>query len=1189
MIQAVRNNLKLCLFCVLSLVTSLASASTLTLTGNLHFPALDGSAQDADGLSNGTFSVNGDLVVDGTIHCNDDAPLSPIANACPIRISVTGNMVLEGGSGIYAENRRSLGNGGNVRLDVGGDLTLLGPDGSLPGSVISASRTTSTPGNAGSLTVVVGGTVDLEAGSIFAASTQSGNAGAVSVTGDTMRVAGLIASGPSRTVLSTRFSGEALAGGIAGQNGGTVHLRALGSSTPGLRIETDGIVVSQGAGSGRLVLLEACGIEVRGLIASLSRNGGPSQVALRSGRGILVDGQDLGSTAPVGGRLGRIRADGTQLGAAGYLVDLFAQSDLQIFGPDPAATGLFAVTSSPGELPLRDAGGTITAISLAGALTATGNAFEAGRDSLGNRGGSIDLQAQGDVTLDDASVRAVGGFTGAGGHIDIRSFQGAVNWTFGRGDVRPTGTLVLLPSRRGTIQITGCSSVDITGSQFPVNGSPVAPFPGETEGVCAPASPSLPSGEPPLQTCITNQPPAPSGGPFSVPESSANGTVVGTVLANDPDAGQSHTFSITAGNTGGAFAIDNAGTITVANSAALDFETHPTFTLTIEVTDNGTPVLSGSTTVTINVQNVPEQPVANDEGTPASPYVETVGNTILEVTGAPGLAEPKITFAGNLLTNDMDPDGATAFVVTLESATAGAVVSLNPDGTFTYLPPPGFTGVDSFTYRITDPDGLFDTAMVYINVEHRVWYAKNDAAAAGLGRSTDPFDTLAEAEAASSEGDTIYLFEGDGTTLGQSDGITLKNGQRLLGEAVVLAAPATVNINGVDGPVLRSTTGNQPKIENDDTPNTAGEDNGVSVAATTGSLTGIEIRGLDIAGFDNAIDVTATGANDASAIIRENVISGAGLEGIDVNAGSTGMVTLVVDRTNIQNSGEDGMLAENNSGGAMSVSVTGSTFTDNRGDHFQISSPASATGTIDVTFSDNVLTTTAANDPNVVGGGITLSPSGSTDMTFTIDNNNIQQAFSGAINLNLGTASTAAASMIGTISDNTIGTAGDPDSGSESGTGISVISNGAGLTTVAISGNQVRQYANPYGILLNIKEGSSSMNATVTGNTVANPGSFAANGIRVDAGATTGDSGILCAAVTGNNVTGSGPGVNTDIRLRQRFNTTIKLPGYGGGNNDTAAVNSFVSTNNAGAGVTSSHNVSGGGGGFIGGGACPMP
>ncbi len=403
-----------------------------------------------------------------------------------------------------------------------------------------------------------------------------------------------------------------------------------------------------------------------------------------------------------------------------------------------------------------------------------------------------------------------------------------------------------------------------------------------------------------------NEAPVPSGGPFTIPENSANGTNVGTVLANDPDVGQSHTFAITAGNTGGAFAINSSGLITVANVTAVNFEATPVFNLTVQVTDNGTPVLSGSTTVTINLLNVPEAPIAGDEGTPASPFADTAGNTLLEMKLAVGdlnAPEPKVTFIGNILANDIDPDGTTTFTVTLESASAGAVVTLHSsNGTFNYVPPPGVTGVDSFTYRITDPSGLFDTGTVYINVKHRIWYVKNNTATAGTaGTTADPFDTLAEAEAAAASGvgDTIYLFEGNGTTAGQSDGIALKNGQRLLGENVQLAVPASVTINGQAGRTLRTTTGNRPKIENDNTPDAAGEDNGVSVAATGGSLTGVEIRGLDIKGFDNAIDVTATGANNADVTISDDVISGSGIEGIDVNANSTGAVTLAISNNSI--------------------------------------------------------------------------------------------------------------------------------------------------------------------------------------------------------------------------------------------------------------------------------------------------
>jgi len=116
----------------------------------------------------------------------------------------------------------------------------------------------------------------------------------------------------------------------------------------------------------------------------------------------------------------------------------------------------------------------------------------------------------------------------------------------------------------------------------------------------------------PITINLTNVNEAPVVTPatFSINENSANGTAVGTVAASDPDAGQSRTFAITAGNLNNAFSINAAtGALTVNNAAALNFEVTPSFTLTVTATDNGTPVKSGSATVTVNVNNVNEAPV----------------------------------------------------------------------------------------------------------------------------------------------------------------------------------------------------------------------------------------------------------------------------------------------------------------------------------------------------------------------------------------------------------------------------------------------------------------------------------------------------------------------------------------------------------------------------------------------------
>jgi len=426
---------------------------------------------------------------------------------------------------------------------------------------------------------------------------------------------------------------------------------------------------------------------------------------------------------------------------------------------------------------------------------------------------------------------------------------------------------------------------------------------------------------------------------------------------------------------------------------------------------------------------------------------------------------------------------------------------------------------------------------------------------------------------------------------GAANGIVLTNtgsfgGVTVTGNAVA-GSGGTIQ-NSTNAGIALTNTGSiaisEMNIEN-------GADDGIRGAGVAGfSLTNVNVTANGNASGESGIELTQL---TGTASMTNTVVTGSGDRNVHI-ANTSGTLTAfnvlgsTFSATNVA-TGSDGFLVENNGTGAMTVAITGSTFVDNKGAHFQAVTDATATGSLNVTVNSNNLTTTPANDPNVIGGGIAINSSGSASVTFTIINNNIQQAFVDAINVNLGTASTAAAALVGTISDNTIGAPGDVDSGSENGSGISVTSTGAGTTTVLITDNEVYQYANVFGILLDNKDGNSTMNATVTGNTVANPGTFAINGIHVNAGATATDSGFTCAAVTSNTVANSGSGIDTDVRLRQRFNTTIRLPGYAGANSDTTAVNAFVAGNNAGATVSSIENVAGGGGGFVGGAGCITP
>lgn len=102
---------------------------------------------------------------------------------------------------------------------------------------------------------------------------------------------------------------------------------------------------------------------------------------------------------------------------------------------------------------------------------------------------------------------------------------------------------------------------------------------------------------------VNNQAPTIANQTFSIDENSAIATTVGTVVANDPDL-DPLTYTITAGNGLGAFAINSTtGVITVASVSPLDFETNPTFSLTVQVSDGS---ISSTATITINLNDIDE-------------------------------------------------------------------------------------------------------------------------------------------------------------------------------------------------------------------------------------------------------------------------------------------------------------------------------------------------------------------------------------------------------------------------------------------------------------------------------------------------------------------------------------------------------------------------------------------------------
>lgn len=70
-----------------------------------------------------------------------------------------------------------------------------------------------------------------------------------------------------------------------------------------------------------------------------------------------------------------------------------------------------------------------------------------------------------------------------------------------------------------------------------------------------------------------------------------------------------------------------------------------------------------------------------------------------------------------------------------------------------------------------------------------VWFVNNTSHS--LGTIESPFSTLAAAQNASSPGDAIYVFPGDGTTTGMDQGIALQDQQKLFGSGMKQIFPTT--------------------------------------------------------------------------------------------------------------------------------------------------------------------------------------------------------------------------------------------------------------------------------------------------------------------------------------------------------------------------------------------------------------
>ncbi|RYF75722.1 MAG: tandem-95 repeat protein, partial [Cytophagaceae bacterium] len=200
--------------------------------------------------------------------------------------------------------------------------------------------------------------------------------------------------------------------------------------------------------------------------------------------------------------------------------------------------------------------------------------------------------------------------------------------------------------------------------------------------------------------------PAVSGPPVVTPDianTSPGKPVSGNVLTNDSDPqGLPLTASVTTQPT--------AGTVTMSPDGSYTYTPPVGFTGTVSFcyTATNTSGLSASTCVSINVNPDPS-PLVNDAPIANNDNTQTTAGTSVTVV---------------VLANDTDPDSATTLSGQLANPTIPSQPSVgtavvNNDGTITFTPPTGFTGVVSFPYSVCDKatPALCATAVVSVNVQ----------------------------------------------------------------------------------------------------------------------------------------------------------------------------------------------------------------------------------------------------------------------------------------------------------------------------------------------------------------------------------------------------------------------------------------------------------------------------------------
>ncbi len=513
----------------------------------------------------------------------------------------------------------------------------------------------------------------------------------------------------------------------------------------------------------------------------------------------------------------------------------------------------------------------------------------------------------------------------------------------------------------------------------------------------------------------------------------------------------------------------------------------------------------------------------------------------------------------------------------------GGTITLNADGTFSYLSAAGFTGTDTFTYTITDAQGLTGQATVTFNVGPAIWYIDDSVAGPpGNGTRDNPFRSIAEFNAANTggagkpeAGDIIYLRRGDDGVYSSADGINLLANQQLIGQGENLTvthpsggAPVTLET----GSALQTPTISVTGAGNQGVSLAAGNTlKGFDIATTAGTQTGIDdggvnvgtltISNVQVTGLGKAVDIDQGGALN---VVLDRLTSTASTtEGVDLSGGLTGTFN-VTDVTSAI-SGSTGV-AFNVGAGTASIDYNGTITKTSDGRAIivdghtagvvRFDGAVSSTGAADgVSLTGNTTATVTFAGLNITansGGGAAFNATGGGFIGVTGANNTINATGVVALNVNGSTIGAAGLTFLSISANGAV-------NGivlNNSGAGGFLTVTGDGSTTGGLldrdgSGGTI-QNTTDAGVLL-----TNAFNVTLRQLNLANTGNVAGNAAG-DGVRSTGGGGIVLSGVDINTPRGHGweavniTGVNAFNNNSRVFNwQTTQSNGVGVTNTDT--------------------------------------